>query len=644
MDNARSACGMDQRMPETNNLRAGFTIGEWQVLPDRNLLRSQTDEAGLERLAMDVLVVLAARQGELVTKDDLVDAVWHGRPQMDDVITQKVSLIRKALGDMSRPHRYVETIFGRGYRMKMPVTLPERPSGEAEDVVSRRGYWLALAGGIAAITAVFVMVFVKPDGLPQDAADARMSSVVVFPFQCSNEQDDYLCDGFSATLSSTLSQLDGLQIVKSRTPYPANQTDIEIAQRFGVNGVIWGNVNRVGAALAINVDLVDGRSGYLEFTRVYNTDMDTLIDTQEQVANDVRRSIRGDESPTLMTSSRPANFQVLEQLWKADYEFAKRSPVSIRKAIDFYKQTIELDPGYGLAYVRLAYAYALLPDYSHEGRDEMYTKALETAAKGVQMDSSIQIRAATVYGFVHHKRGDWIAAQNYYEQSLAGDAGLAETHQLYSRLLASVGRLEDSLEQAKRAREMDPDSAVLVSRLAISYYWMNDVENAKYLFELTVDRPDLVLPINDMAYALLLLSQKEYRKATVFARTALENANQDSSWVEPVFNGLENPEQKEEALKLVHLLAENDLLPPNIQITLWTLFGHIDEAMEIARRMENEGEIFEAELLFSPDFRLFRQHPGFLPLMDATGIAGYWDEFGCRWQADRVQCDDPAGI
>ena len=137
-------------MPDPEDLQHGFEIGEWQVMPERNLIRGDGVEAHVERLAMDVLVVLAARYGELVTKDDLVDAVWDGRPQMDDVITQKISLIRKALGDLTKPHRYVETIFGRGYRMKMPVTLPEGSDTEQQSATSSSGYWLAWAGGFVA--------------------------------------------------------------------------------------------------------------------------------------------------------------------------------------------------------------------------------------------------------------------------------------------------------------------------------------------------------------------------------------------------------------------------------------------------------------------------------------------------------------
>jgi tetratricopeptide (TPR) repeat protein len=245
---------------------------------------------------------------------------------------------------------------------------------------------------------------------------------------------------------------------------------------------------------------------------------------------------------------------------------------------------------------------------------------------------------ATVYGFVHHKRFDLISAQDYFEQALAADVVMPQTHQLYSRLMASVGRLEDSLHHAHRARALDPEDVVLISRLAISHYWMNDVERAQQLFELTQDRVDVALPINGLTFALLLVGQERYDDAAQLAKTALANAGAKSDWVDTVFAGLKDPAEEESAVQLVGLMAENELLPPVIQITLWVLFGRIDEAMEIAGRLQHDGEIFEAEILFSPDFRALREHPGFLRLMDDIGVADYWDHVGCEWRDDAVHC------
>jgi hypothetical protein len=71
---------------------------------------------------------------------------------------------------------------------------------------------------------------------------------------------------------------------------------------------------------------------------------------------------------------------------------------------------------------------------------------------------------------------------------------------------------------------------------------------------------------------------------------------------------------------------------------LWAILQDGDRAMRVARRLVSEGEVFEAELLFIPQFRIVREHPDFIGLMEAIGLAEYWKSVNCRWQDDAVRC------
>ncbi len=115
-------------MPPTfTDLQRGFELGPWTVIPERDLLRQGDVEEHLEPMAMDVLVVLASRQGSVVTRDQLVDAVWHGRSTTDEAIVAKIATLRHKLGDDSKAPKYIETVQKRGYRLKVPVELPDVP-------------------------------------------------------------------------------------------------------------------------------------------------------------------------------------------------------------------------------------------------------------------------------------------------------------------------------------------------------------------------------------------------------------------------------------------------------------------------------------------------------------------------------------
>jgi len=102
-----------------------YRVGDWLVVPSLNRLSRGTESVQIELKLMEVLVHLAERPGELVSKRELVDAVWQVEVVSDGTLTRAIALLRKALGDDARHPRYIETIPKRGYRFIAPVGEPE---------------------------------------------------------------------------------------------------------------------------------------------------------------------------------------------------------------------------------------------------------------------------------------------------------------------------------------------------------------------------------------------------------------------------------------------------------------------------------------------------------------------------------------
>jgi DNA-binding winged helix-turn-helix (wHTH) protein len=119
-------------MPDSNTttrLEGSFTVGEWLVVPDLNRLSKDGESVQVELKLMEVLVHLAERPSELVSKRDLIDAVWQVEVVSDGTLTRAIALLRKALGDDARNPRFIETIPKRGYRFIAPVeSLDATPS------------------------------------------------------------------------------------------------------------------------------------------------------------------------------------------------------------------------------------------------------------------------------------------------------------------------------------------------------------------------------------------------------------------------------------------------------------------------------------------------------------------------------------
>lgn len=120
-------------MPE---VRDGFRLGEWLVDPSLNRLSSGTEIRQLEPKIMDVLVFLAERAGKVVSKQQIIDAVWAKRFVAESVLSRAIAEIRRALGDAPRSPRFLETISKRGYRLLAPVAPAARGMSLPEQTLS----------------------------------------------------------------------------------------------------------------------------------------------------------------------------------------------------------------------------------------------------------------------------------------------------------------------------------------------------------------------------------------------------------------------------------------------------------------------------------------------------------------------------
>jgi len=458
---------------------------------------------------------------------------------------------------------------------------------------------------------------------------------VVFPFECGSEGN--LCFGFPAALAATLYQVDNLNVVMSREPFPANRSVEEVADDFGVDGVITGSVGLAGRRLLITAELVDGRNGFVYWSNHYPGNVEEIIELQEILANDVLGSIRQDTTSKLTAQSRPASFAAFDKFAEGQWEFDKRSQASISKAIELFEETIRLDPDYGPGYLMVATAYLIAAGDNYATWDELFAQATELAELAVQVDPDLRQPAQTLYGFMHHKRGEWTAADEAYQEALRGDIVFPITHHLYSRFLASTGRLQESLDQAILARGRDPHSPILISRLAIAYFWMDDLENAERYFE-RANRTELESPIHFLAFALLKIRQNRVDEAREWAKDGLIQFDQDYSWVDTVFDGLgDDPSKRQEAHALVAQMSADGTLAARVEITLWVILGDSERAMAVARQLVN-GEVFEADILFIEQFQLLRDHPDFRPLMEEIGMTEHWSSVGCEWKDAGLQC------
>jgi DNA-binding winged helix-turn-helix (wHTH) protein/TolB-like protein len=616
-------------MTTVPDLQRGFELGPFSVLPERNLVRWESGESHLEPKQMQALVTLAQHQPGVVGKQLLVDDVWGGRATSDESITGCIKGLRAALdNDSPRDPKYIETIHGRGYRLKLPPVVAQTPP-----TLARPRNWLpgVVAAVLIAATAGLWMIRSTTPPTPE-----QIDSVVITRFaNMSSEATQPTVDGFTEQLVSTLYEVPNLRIKKGDLP-SENDTATDLAERYDVGWVVFGSVQQMGGQIKITAR-IDDRNNLVEWARTFEGTDKQIFELHEEVATQLRDAIRGKAEESVIASSRPANSEAYGKYLLGQFYLAKRNPASLNQAVASFKQSIEMDFGYGPAYLDLANAYLLLADYDYSAKERLFDLAMSTAEQGVARDPNIYAASQTIQGYVHAKRGDWQAATEAFEVATSGVADYPVSHHYHSILLEAVGRREDSFDAAFRAWEMEPDTQVLNSRLAITYFWKGDMENARRYYDIA-NTMGPGAPIAQLSYAMFLLRDGRAADARDVVRRAIVSFQLDPSWIDPVFDEMAKLPTSGAMSAILEVYAARNIIPPSALVFLWAITGQTDKAMDFTWQLVDDPSFFDIELIYLDEFSALRQHVDFPRFLDKMGLTEYWQDIGCQWENDQLSC------
>ncbi len=622
-------------MPTTEDLFAGFTIGDWEVLPGKGVLRRGDQEERPEPKVFAVLIALAKRDGNLATRDDLIEDVWDGRPIGDEPINRCLSQLRGHLGDRNRPHQYVETLQRRGYRLMKPVVLHEcvaTSDAHREPKPVPRG-WKAAATVMAAALLAVIVLTMRPS-----TPESELRSVAVLPIEnlSGDPSNQYVADGIKNALVQRLAESPELTVKNTRVRYDLEPK--QMAEALGVENILTGALQMEGSTLKVTYLVSRGEDNVTIGSGEVNGELDAIFSLQERLATEIHNGLASGTAPELITLYTPDS-RAYNSYMRGIYAFEHRGEArNLESAIGLFQESIRLDKYYGPAYLSLATAYALLPAYRDAPLDETARLAVQTVEMGVAVDSNIRDAAGAVYGSVYHKQKKWLQSEEAYRRAVSARVVDSNAFNWYSRMLASVGRLDDSLREALAAVAIDPDNAVINSRVAIVHTWLGNGKEAHEFFR-RASALGATGKRHLLAYSLLLARDGQFEQAADAAATATRMEGVDVEWVQPVFAAFEDSALSGSALRALDLAATNGALAPEVELVARTVLGDLDGAVAVARQLEQPGERFEMDLLFAPELQAMRDHPDFLPLLERLGVVAYWQQAGCEFNGQKAVCD-----
>ncbi|MDH4124518.1 MAG: tetratricopeptide repeat protein [Gammaproteobacteria bacterium] len=623
------------RVLTREQLDKGFRIGAWEVYPARGELRRGEQIEKPEPKVMAVLLSLAMRDGDVVTKDELVDEVWDGRATADDPIIRCIFQLRGHFNDREKPFQYVGTLVRRGYCLQQPVVLLDANEPAAAPVVievRKSSRLWAVAAILAVLVATGIVLW---NGMPEPL----VASIGVLPFDnlTGDPANDYLASGFKTELVHTLQNIPELSVKNAHVRYVGVEID-DIARQLRVDSVLIGALRMDGNELRFNYQIVRASDGVNVASDQVSGPLQELFRLQEELAGKVRRQVVGGAGKQLLSSSRPENFDAYERFIRGMFALERRGvPGNLEDAIALFEESIRLDPNYGPSYLALAEIHVLLPDYRGADVVQSNARAIEIVNEGIARDPAIADAANAVFGFVYHKQKKWAEAERAFIRATSASVVESNAFNWYSLMLGSVGRFDAALEQALAGLEIDPSSAVINSRVAIVSTWTGRNDIAADYFE----RSRLLGAggaTHLLAQGLALARQGKLDEARPFIDAGVVARGGSTDWIDPAFAALADPAKRPQALQVVDELSAQARIYPQIDVTLRMMLGDTDGALRVARMLVQPGELFEMEMLFLPEFRPLQERPEFLELMQLLGVSDYWQQAGCKWQDLAVVC------
>ncbi len=642
-----------------------FQIGPWRVRPLLGTLTGAGGTVHLEPKVMGVLVHLAERRGEVVTREQFIERVWHGRVVTDEVLSRCISLLRTQLGDNPREPQYIQTVPKIGYRLVMPVEWraspqsteaagPDRVDASSTAVpatgapVGRRPLLWAIGAVILLGLGLGVWRWIDRS-LWHETAEQAAIAVLPFANLSGDPANEYFSDGLTEELIDRLSHVPGLRVVARTSAFAlkGSTEDVRsIADRLGVHYVLEGSVRKQDDQVRITAQLIDAERGFHLWSKRFDGELRQIFSLQDDVANAIVMQLQprlaGIRTPTEISTAPPTQvIPAYELLLRGRYNLKRRDEAPIRRSIELFQEALRLDPGFVDAYSELAGAYALLPYYSYEDQEEMFGLALATIERGASVNPAVRDAAEGTRAFIHFGRWEWIDAEEAFRHALARQSSDPNLHQWYSQLLACVGNARESLKHAELSRRLDVLSPVVNDRLAVAYLWVNDDEHARIQFDVA-DELGMGPTANPEAYLVLLLRQGDYQRAREILVGLQKLFARANEWIDPFLAALGDSALRPAAIAAVARATEKHSISLKYQYGTWLYLGEADRAMDAAMRLVEEPTDFDVEFLFARETAPLRRHVRFGELVRKIGLDRYWDRYGwpdmCARKGNRIEC------
>ncbi len=418
-----------------------FRVREWLVEPDLNSISRPDRRISVEPKVIEVLAYLADHPGEVLSKEQIIHAVWPDTYVSDEVLRYSISELRKAFSDDAKNPSIIQTIARKGYRLIAEVSH-------------------------------------------KSAQDSRGSiAVLAFTDMSPAKDQEYFCDGIVEEIISNLSHIRGLR-VSSRTSSFAFRSKTEdvriIGKKLGVAMVLEGSVRKAGNQIRVTAQLIKTDDASHLWSEHYDRELKDIFSLQDEIARSIAATLKIALTPgesRAIGRAPTADLEAYDYYLRGRQFFYQYKRKGIEFALKMFTRAIEIDPAFVRAYAGIAdcssflYMYAGSHDTHREQADAMSLRALKLDPDSAEAHASRGVACSL--------KKDYAAAEAEFEEAVQLDPMSFEAYYLYARTCFAKGDLPKAIRMYEKAMDVNPQDYQSPLLVAQSYSDLGDVEKAK---------------------------------------------------------------------------------------------------------------------------------------------------------------------
>jgi len=517
-----------------------------------------------------------------------------------------------------------ESELTRSGRLATTQTVTKSSSSLEYAVFQAKNHKLA-AGviGIILVGLIFTagyFVFVS-----KGSGRSQINSIAVLPFEnrSGNADSDYLSDGLAESLIYRLSQLPNLKVspTSSVLRYKGKEIDPQkVGSELGVSAVMSGRLTQRGDNLTISVELIDATTNKLIWGEQYERRLSDLLTTQREIATAITEKLQlkltGEDAKGVTKRYTESN-EAYQLYLKGRFYWNKRTVDGLSQAANFYKQAIEKDPSFALAYSGLAESYALYPNYSVATPGDSMPQAKAAAHKALELDDSLAEAHAALGLYLCNYEYDLGSCEKELRRAIELKPNYATAHHWLGNVpLILQKRYDEAIAEGRKAIELDPLSAIINADEAYNFINARRYDDA-------IAQCDRALKVDPNFYYTHYLLGWAYglkgmqRESIASLRRSLE-LNPDPFAKALLIKALVKTGERAEASKLRDELkadAARRYVPSYFLALAAMSLGDKDEAFSLMQKEVDERGAYGSGLDVDPNMDEFRNDPRFTTLL-----------------------------